>query len=68
MTREKPAVFTKCVANYHAAPNERIIEFIFPDGRGGLISFSVGDHPVIDIYNCDEGIEIRHKEDEHATR
>ncbi len=58
----KPRISTRCPANRYAAADERIIEFSFQDGKGGLISFKMGEHPIIDIYNCDAGIEIRHKE------
>lgn len=42
---------------------ETIVEFLFPNGKGGLISFRDwgGDDapkPVIDIYRTDSGIEI----------
>lgn len=40
---------------------ETVVEFIFPDGRGGLISFrpSDGSHPdTIEFYRCDSGLRV----------
>lgn len=62
MPRPKPRVNANGPADKYSGPNEKIVEFSFPDGKGGLISFNTnGDHPVVDIYNFDPEIEIRHK-------
>lgn len=58
----KPKISTRCPANQYAGPDERIIEFSFPNGEGGLISFKMGDHPIVDVYNCDQTVEVRHRE------
>ncbi|MEW6359305.1 MAG: hypothetical protein AB1696_23420 [Planctomycetota bacterium] len=34
-----PRVLTRCVANHYAGKEERIVEYSFGDGIGGLISF-----------------------------
>lgn len=39
MRARKPRVILTCGANTYSAPEERIIEFSFEDGTGGLISF-----------------------------
>ncbi len=55
----KPRVITKCVANAHAAANERIVEFSSSRG-GGLIAFTeYEDKLVVDIYRCDKTVEVR---------
>ena len=42
----KPRVLTRCVANYHASPQTRIVEFSAPDiEAGGLIAFRTVDRP-----------------------
>lgn len=58
----KPRVTTNCPANNAAAPNERIIEFSFPDGTGGLLSFRTLDNGtnVVEAYRVDAGIKVRH--------
>lgn len=60
MTR--PSVNTKCVADKYHAPGERIVEFLFPSGRGGLISFRPcsgdGSADCIDIYRVDDGVLV----------
>lgn len=62
----KPKVITKCPANVHASPNERIIEFTFPGTKakggyrqGGLISFRVVDGKGrVDVYNYDDEVKV----------
>jgi hypothetical protein len=59
---KKPSVKTKCVANYYAHPQERIIEYSFRDkaSSGGLISFvhaSNGELHVT-LYRQDPNIHI----------
>ncbi len=39
-SKKRASVTVNCVADKYHAPNERIVEFSFPDGGGGLISFS----------------------------
>jgi hypothetical protein len=60
MTR-KPRVLTKCVANTHAARNERVIEFS-SDAGGGLIAFRVAEDGtlLVDVYRCDATVIVRH--------
>ena len=37
---KQPRVITRCVADRYAnKSNERIVEFAFPNGKGGLIAF-----------------------------
>ena len=68
----KPRVLTKCVANCHTSPNERIIEYSFPGSQarggyrmGGLICFRLYRKangrvfPLIQLYRHDKGIQIR---------
>lgn len=58
----RPRVITHCVADTFANKSrERIIEFTFPSGRGGLLSFSTLDDgaEVIDLYRCDPGFIVR---------
>lgn len=63
----KPRVLTRCVANVHALRDERIIEFSFPDGTGGLISFMAGrpgqgaqwgSYNRVNVYRCDAAITV----------
>ena len=61
------------------APNERIIEFSFPSGRGGLISFreTVAPDPnepattvhtcIVDLYRLDNGITVLSPEEHTKT-
>jgi len=57
-------VITDCVADNYSHKNERIVEFVFPDGSDGLISFTALDNGenLIDVYNCDQNITVRTKE------
>lgn len=55
----KPKVSTKCVADKYASGSEKIIEFSFPDGTGGLICFFAGENENrVDIYRLDKGIRV----------
>ena len=56
----KPRVITNCVANHYAGPTERIIEYSFPDGSGGLISLFVDSdgNPRVDLYRHDTNVQI----------
>lgn len=58
---KKPRVLTRCVANAHAGPGERIVEFSFPDGTGGLISFHTETAQLpnrVEVYRTDPSIEV----------
>jgi hypothetical protein len=38
---------------------ERVVEFTFPDGRGGLISLrQTAKGPHVEVYRMDEGISV----------
>ena len=53
-------VIVDCVADNYSHSNERIIEFVFPNGSDGLISFITlenGENRV-NIYNCDQDIKV----------
>ena len=54
---QKPRVIINCVANQYASPGERIIEFSFPDGTGGLISFYSGNKTV-SVYRVDDSVDV----------
>ena len=57
---KKPSVTLKCPANFHSMPEERIIEFSFLNGLGGLISFrEIKGKSVIELYRIDKDIQIR---------
>ncbi len=74
----RPTLKTRCVADTSHAPNERIVEFSFPDGRGGLISFrdtwTTNDRGetvhtrIVDLYRLDNGITILAPKDHTITR
>lgn len=60
--KKRPTVTVYCVAQRYAGPEERIIEFSFPDGSGGLIKFGSA-HPEgrpnhIDVYRVDKGVVL----------
>lgn len=60
MKRKRPSVVVNCVADKYAVPGERIVEFGFGDGFGGLISLRTlqdGTH-VVDVYRC-LGVVVR---------
>jgi len=57
----RPKVIVNCVAQRHAGPTERIIEFADREtGKGGLISFCrlADDTLAVDVYRCDKGIRV----------
>jgi hypothetical protein len=55
----KARIITSCVADRYTGVAEKIIEFVFPDGSGGLISFYAGeDSNRIDIYRLDKKIDV----------
>jgi hypothetical protein len=55
----KPRVLLKCVANHYAARDERIIEFSFSDGSGGLIAFHEEETNLVNVYRVDKNINVR---------
>jgi len=59
MTR-KPSVSTRCVANFYAGPEERIVEFSAPSGAGGLISLQVGSDGKLSVhvYRLDDDVTV----------
>ena len=61
MPSSKPTVSLRCPANAYTGPGERIVEFSFPDGSGGLISFrSIGPQatPTVELYRLDPAIKV----------
>lgn len=60
MPSRKIKVSTSCVANGHAEPNEKIIEFSSPNG-GGLISFQLKDDGTLNVsvYNTDATVMVQ---------
>jgi len=54
----KPKVDTRCIANGYSMVDERIVEFTYSDGSGGLISFRDEKHNLY-IYAYDQGIDIK---------
>jgi len=61
---KRPSVTTRCVADRYHGPTERIVEFGFPDGKGGLIAFStdLNGENVIDVYRADQPLRVRYHE------
>lgn len=58
-SKKKPKIIVKCVANQHAASDETIIEFTFPNGAGGLISFREQmDRAVVEVYRQDPTVFV----------
>lgn len=56
---KKPSVNVNPVANKYSAPDERIVEFTFDNGVGGLISFrTVNGTPTVEIYRCDMSVIV----------
>lgn len=55
----RPRILTKCVADRYSAKEERIVEFTFPDGSGGLISFYPLDKKnIVNLYCLDKKIKV----------
>lgn len=51
MSSPKPRVTVHPYADHYAPAGERIIEYSFPDGKGGLISFRMCEGvPTVDLY------------------
>lgn len=57
--RKRPSIVSPCVADHYASDGERIAEFSFPDGAGGLLSLrtSSNGRNVIEIYRA-EGVKV----------
>lgn len=55
---KRPIVVTSCEAQQHAMPTERIIEIIFPDDRGCLVSARIRDDGAYEVvvYRQDRGV------------
>lgn len=70
MRQRKPRVLSPCVAErYNRRPNERIIEFSFSDGTGGLISFRQPDPERglvgrVEVYRTDGKVSVSAPEDQ----
>lgn len=63
--RKTIRVLTRCVANAHTDPRERIVEFSTAEGLGGLIHFSTRQSApgrprlFITLYRLDKGVTVR---------
>lgn len=57
---KRPRIITNCVANKYANRNERIVEYSFSNGKGGLIAFSLDDQgrPRVELYRHDPEVVI----------
>lgn len=56
----RASIKSPCVADSYHAPNERIAEFTFPDGSGGLLSLTErpdGCHTV-NLYRLDPYVTV----------
>lgn len=55
---KRPIIDTTPEAQQHAEPNERIMEIIFPDDRGCLVSARIRDDGAYEvvIYRQDHGV------------
>jgi hypothetical protein len=58
--RARPSVNVTPIADRHAPPGCRIIEFSFPDGTGGLIALASAydGQPYLSIYRYDPALQI----------
>lgn len=55
----KAKVTVNCVASKYEMPEEKIIEFTFPDGTGGLIQFDAYDNrDTVIVYQQDANIQV----------
>ena len=55
----KPRVMTKCIADHYSGQHERIVEYVFSDGSGGLISFlETETGPRVDLYRHNSTVQI----------
>lgn len=57
---KRPSVKTACVADRYHANTERIVEFSFPSGEGGLISLRTlhDGTPVVEVYRSDPNVHV----------
>jgi hypothetical protein len=56
---KRPNVSLRCPADVHHGAGERIIEFSFPDGTGGLISFrETTQGKRVCVYRVDADIHV----------
>jgi len=60
---KKPKVITRCVANTYTNADERIVEFSFEDGSGGLIRLlqpdkERGRRPRVEVYRTDGAVNV----------
>lgn len=53
-------MLTACVADRHHGPTERIVEFSFPSGTGGLISFRTlrDGTDQVEVYRHDQNVRV----------
>lgn len=62
MARKRPSVVVNCIADRYVSERraERIIEFSYPDGSGGLISFrhTPDGVPLVEVYRTDGAIRV----------
>ncbi len=57
---KRPRLKSPCVADRAHVNGERIAEFTFPNGSGGLISFRMMNGiPIVELFRVDEGIVCR---------
>lgn len=55
----RPKVTLRCPAEAFHSAGERIVEFSFPDGTGGLISFrEYGGKKLVTLYRLDPSIKV----------
>ena len=63
-TKQTPKVTVGCVADAYSRPHERVIEFTFPSGKGGLISFTTitlddgRTEERVNLYRVDPGVRL----------
>jgi hypothetical protein len=57
---KRPTIIPRPVASRYQGPAERIIEVVFPSGRGGLVALrTLADgRDVIELYRSDPGIIV----------
>jgi hypothetical protein len=57
---KRPSVTTRANADQHHLPGQRIIEFSFPGGAGGLMSFATDakGRPTIAVYRHDPAVIV----------
>lgn len=65
---KKARVNTRPTADFYAADGEKIIEFTFPDGTGGLIAFIVTEFGNrVNVYRTDPGVTVVGPREETVT-